>query len=446
MTTPRVGLALSSGSARGWAHIGVIRALADRGLSPSVVTGASVGALVGAGYASGTLDPLQEWVCKLTQLDVWRLVDATFRGGGVMTGNRLMAAVAECVTDRPIEGLPLAYGAVATDLYTGDEVWLREGSLIGAVRASSGLPGLLAPTWYQDRWLIDGGVVNPLPVSMCRALGADIVIAVDLSRSVTRAAGRLDDLEHWVCKLTQRDVWRLVDTTFRGGGVMTGSRLMEAIAAQIGDAPIESLPVTFGAVATDLYTGEEVWLRDGPYMTAVRASSGVPGLFAPTWHQDRWLIDGGVVNPVPVSLCRALGADIVIAVDLSRSVTKAAMRASDQVPQVEPDGAVTAEGSAMLKKWSGLVDGLVESFRSKRPEPGLLEVMSGAVTIMQDRITRSRFALDPADLVLRPDLGGFQLMDFHRAREAIEIGTAEIERSAAQLAQLATDLQLRRPG
>ena len=122
------------------------------------------------------------------------------------------------------------------------------------------------------------------------------------------------------------------------------------------------------------------------------------------------------------------------------------MRASDQAPHVELDGAVTAEGSAMLKKWSGLVDGLVESFRSKRAEPGLLEVMSGAVAIMQDRITRSRFALDPADFVLSPDLGGFQLMDFHRAREAIDIGAAQVERSAAQLAQLATDLRLRRPG
>jgi NTE family protein len=298
VTAQRLGLALSCGSARGWAHIGVIRALADRGLMPSVVTGASVGALVGAGYASGTLDPLQDWVCKLTQLDVWRLVDATFRGGGVMTGNRLMAAVAECVTDRPIEGLPVAYGAVATDLYTGDEVWLREGSLIGAVRASSGLPGLLAPTWYQDRWLIDGGVVNPLPVSLCRALGADIVIAVDLSRSTTRAAMRAQ--------------------------------------------------------------------RNG-----------------------------------------------------------------------KPAAKASPEGAAVLQRWSGLVDGLVESFRSsRREEPGLFEAMASSVNIMQDRITRTRLAIEPADLVLRPDLAEFQLMDFHRAREAIDVGYAAVESAAAQVEAL----------
>ncbi len=308
MTRPRLGFALGAGSARGWAHIGIVRALAERGFVPDVIAGASVGALVGA----------------------------------------------------------------------------------------------------------------------------------------AAAAGRLDALEQWVCALTQRDVWRLVDTTFRGGGVMTGTRLMEAIAAQVGDAPIESLPIPFGAVATDLYTGEEVWLREGPFMTAVRASSGVPGLFAPTWHAGRWLIDGGVVNPLPVSMCRALGADVVIAVDLSRSVTNVAKRAQEGASPVNATApAATEEGTAILKKWSGLVDGLVESFRSKRTEPGLLEVMSGSVNIMQDRITRSRLAIDPADLVLRPDLADFQLMDFHRAREAIDIGRKLVEATQDQLDTVGAQLRAR---
>jgi NTE family protein len=191
-----------------------------------------------------------------------------------------------------------------------------------------------------------------------------------------------------------------------------------------------------------LYTGEEIWLREGPYMAAVRASSGVPGLFAPTWHEGRWLIDGGVVNPVPVSLCRALGADVVIAVDLSRSVTRIALRARERAnghaPQAGPHGEATAtgvseEGNAILGRWFGLMDGLVESFRSRRTEPGLIEVMTGAVNIMQDRITRSRLAIDPADLVLRPDLSHFQLMDFHRAREAIDVGRAYVAQVATQL-------------
>ena len=140
MTGPRLGIALGSGSARGWAHIGILRALADLGLRPAVVTGASVGALVGAAFANDKLDALEAWVCALAQRDVWHLIDATFRGGGIMTGNRLMDAIAAGVGDTPIEQLPIAFGAVATDLYTGEEVWLREGPMMRVVRASSGVP------------------------------------------------------------------------------------------------------------------------------------------------------------------------------------------------------------------------------------------------------------------------------------------------------------------
>jgi NTE family protein len=202
------------------------------------------------------------------------------------------------------------------------------------------------------------------------------------------------------------------------------------------------LPVAFGAVATDLYTGEEIWLREGSMMTAIRASSGLPGLFAPSWHQDRWLIDGGVVNPVPVSLCRALGADVVIAVDLSRPVTRAAMRAASGGTARQRTGSLettpaSAEGTAVLRSWSGLIDGLVESFRARRSEPGLFEVMASAVSIMQDRITRDRLATDPPDLVLKPDLAKLQLMDFHRARESIDTGCRSVDAAKASLARLA---------
>jgi NTE family protein len=220
---------------------------------------------------------------------------------------------------------------------------------------------------------------------------------------------------------------------------------MEAIAASVGDTPVEQLPVPFGAVATDLYTGEEVWLRHGPMMQVVRASSGLPGLFAPAWHDGRWLVDGGVVNPVPVSMCRAMGAEVVIAVDLSRSVTRVRQRAQ-QLNNSKPEAAAspgsmsepqaTEEGSAILRKWSGLLDGLVESFRSRRQEPGLLEAMTSAVNIMQDRITRTRLTIDPAEIVLRPRMDDFQLMDFHRAREAIEAGRACVEAAAPQLRSL----------
>ena len=168
-------------------------------------------------------------------------------------------------------------------------------------------------------------------------------------------------------------------------------------------------------------------------------------MFAPAWHADRWLIDGGVVNPVPVSMCRAMGADIVIAVDLSRGVTRAGQRAQLAVgttPATSTMGEhmATEEGSAILKRWSGLLDGLVESFRSKRQEPGLLEAMTSSVNIMQDRITRTRLAIDPADVLLRPRMDDFALMDFHRAREAIDAGRACIEAAAPQLRSIAARL------
>jgi len=189
--SPRIGLALGSGSARGWAHFGVLQALEERGLRPDVVTGASVGALVAAAYASGQWQELEAWVRTLTRVDVWRLLDTTFRGGGVMRGNRLMHAICECIEDRRIEDLPIAFAAVAADLNTGSEIWLRSGSMLAAVRASSGMPGLFTPYWHQNRWMIDGGVVNPVPVTLARALGADYVIGVNLNVPVQgRWAGR----------------------------------------------------------------------------------------------------------------------------------------------------------------------------------------------------------------------------------------------------------------
>lgn len=178
----KVGLALGSGSARGWSHIGVLRALRDRGITPTIVTGSSTGSLVAASYASDQLDALETWARGLTKIDVWRLLDATLMGGGVIRGNRLMRTVGEHLEDRPIESLARPFGAVAVDLRTGKEVWIQSGSMLDAVRASSGLPGLFTPILHDGRWLIDGGVINPVPVSLCRALGAEYVIAVNLNR------------------------------------------------------------------------------------------------------------------------------------------------------------------------------------------------------------------------------------------------------------------------
>lgn len=256
------------------------------------------------------------------------------------------------------------------------------------------------------------------------------------------ASGQLDALEAWVTGLTKVDVWRLLDASF-GGGVMSGNRLMAAIREQVEDRPIETLPVAFAAVATDLDTGHEVWLREGPFLGAARASSGLPGLFSPLWHQGRWLVDGGVVNPVPVSLCRALGADYVIAVNLNSQLVQHAARrrrpagTRERDPQPAPAEDDGFGGWTSLEKWAGLVEGVVQAFKGDRPEePGLLDVMASSINIMQDRITRSRMVGDPPAVVLSPALGHFHLMDFHRASEAIDVGRRAVERAAAELDEL----------
>jgi len=189
---PRVGLALGSGSARGWAHIGVIRALEEHGIQPEIVCGTSIGALVGAAYAAGELERFERWVSGLGWGDVLKLVDVTWRGG-LIRGQRLFDFFRSHFADRDIQSLGLTYAAVATELASGREIWLREGSVLDAVRASIAIPGIFAPMPRDGEMLVDGGLVNPVPVTLCRALGAEIVIAVDLAWA-KRVHGRADDV------------------------------------------------------------------------------------------------------------------------------------------------------------------------------------------------------------------------------------------------------------
>lgn len=193
-STPRIGIALGGGSARGWAHIGVLAALAERGIEPDIVCGTSIGALVGGVYAAGKLPELEEWVKGLKRRDVLGLVDFTIAGGGVLGGRRLIDLYRQHLGEVRIEELPRRYAAVATDLESGSEVWLQDGPLLDAIRASISLPGVFTPVRRDGRWLADGALVNPVPVSLCRALGAELVIAVDLhaarKRSSASAAAR----------------------------------------------------------------------------------------------------------------------------------------------------------------------------------------------------------------------------------------------------------------
>ncbi len=185
----RIGLVLGSGSARGWSHIGVIRALAEMGIVPDMVCGCSIGALVGAAYANGDLDKLEGWVRGLDWPDVLGLIDVGLNGG-LLKGDKLVAFFERHFVDHDFAALPMPFACVATELATGREVWLREGSVAAAVRASAALPGLFAPVMRDGRLLVDGGLVDPVPVSLCRAMGADVVIAVDLNSDIVGSALR----------------------------------------------------------------------------------------------------------------------------------------------------------------------------------------------------------------------------------------------------------------
>ncbi len=180
MRQVKIGLALGSGAAKGWAHIGVINALAQLGIKPDIVAGCSVGALVGGAYACDRLEPFERWVRSFRYWGVLRLMDVSWRRGGLLRGERVFNNVRRLVPHEVIEDTPRRFGAVATNLSTGRELWFTDGCLHTAVRASCSMPGLLSPVRHNGYWLVDGAVVNPVPVSLARALGADIVIAVDL--------------------------------------------------------------------------------------------------------------------------------------------------------------------------------------------------------------------------------------------------------------------------
>lgn len=306
MNSLKVGLALGSGSARGWAHIGVIKALRDMGIHPDIISGCSIGALVGGAYAAGHLDELETWLRTLRRKDVISFFDLNLSSGGLIAGERLMNFFRDRVGDAIIEQLPILFAAVATELNTGREIWLKSGSLLTAVRASISMPGVFTPVQIEDRWLVDGGLINPVPVSMCRAMGADIVIAVNLN------------------------------------GGLIGKHL------SAGMAKSRDIPKALG-------TEQE-----------------------------------------PITLATRLKSSLRNSVDTMLS----------------------------------------QVWRNEDNTPGLFDVLASSLNIMQDRITRSRMAGDPPDIVITPRLEHLGLLEFYRAAEAIEEGmtsTLQAEKTISQI-------------
>ena len=177
----KIGLALGAGSARGWAHIGVLRALTEAGIEPDIVAGTSIGAVVGGLHVAGELDALEQFARDLTRRKVLGFLDFNFSGSGLIHGQRLRDVLDERLKGVQIETLSKRFVAVATEIGTGHETWLGRGYLVDALRASYALPGIFKPVDIEGRWLFDGALVNPIPVSVCRALGARYVIAVNVN-------------------------------------------------------------------------------------------------------------------------------------------------------------------------------------------------------------------------------------------------------------------------
>ncbi len=193
--TPPLGLALGGGVARGWAHIGALRALIEAGIKPDIIAGTSIGALVGGVYLAGKLDVLEKWARALNRRRMMSYMDVSWGGSGFMRGERLGRVLRHYMAETRIEDLDRKFAAVTCDLRTGYEVWLQRGEIVPAIRASYALPGAFEPIKIDGRYMIDGALVNPVPVSACRAMGAHMVIAVSLNGDAFGPIGSSHELE-----------------------------------------------------------------------------------------------------------------------------------------------------------------------------------------------------------------------------------------------------------
>jgi len=250
--------------------------------------------------------------------------------------------------------------------------------------------------------------------------------------------GKLAALKTRMTNFSRRDVAAMFDLHLTTGGLIEGRRV-EKFLDSLGIAgSVEARGARYAAVATDLASGREIWLQHGPIVHAVRASIGMPGVFSPTRHDDRWLIDGGLVNPVPVSLARALGADIVIAVDLNSELVGRRFSGSGIDVTAAPTAPVVP---AQTPQW--LMDAvgpiLQRVLQAGLDYPSYFEVLANSLNIMQDRITRTRLAGDPPDVLLCPRLGEFSWLDFHRANEAIAEGSACVQAAEPMIRRACRD-------
>lgn len=285
---------------------------------------------------------------------------------------------------------------------------------------------------------------------MARGIAPDVVVGTSIGAVVGACliTGHLDAFEAWARGLKPRNIFSYLDISLGGSGLIGGQRLANELDATIGRALVEEQRVKFAAIATEVSTGHEVWLTRGRIVDAVRASYALPGIFAPIAIGDRWLVDGALVNPVPVSAARALGAEIVIAVNVSteafgHGATIAAHggHPRDDAPADQP------RAKPRLRGLFSAESAIRREFFGDPGRPGISTVMAEAFNIMQDRITRARLAGDPPDVLISPRVSQIGWFDFHRAGEAIERGEVaaartmdSIEEAVALLAPTANEV------
>jgi NTE family protein len=293
------------------------------------------------------------------------------------------------------------------------------------------------------------GIVRTL---VARGIVPNVVVGTSIGGVVggAYASGHLDTLEEWARSLRPRNILGYLDVRLNGSGLIGGAKLAAQLEDAMGASLIEELPIKFATVATEVRTGHEIWLTHGRIVDAMRASYALPGIFSPVMVGDRWLVDGALVNPVPVSTARALGAEIVIAANLSSDVFAHSTTIYAHGPSAEVTVAVTPKAAiepAPPKRGLGRLFSLERSMKREffggGGRPGISSVMVDAFNIMQDRITRARLAGDPPDLLISPRVGQVGWFDFHRADELIGHGARAAERAVESIQEA---IQILAPG
>jgi NTE family protein len=279
------------------------------------------------------------------------------------------------------------------------------------------------------------GVIRAL---LDKGLRPDVIVGTSMGAVVggCHAAGQLDGFEVWARGLSSRDVLSYLDISLSGSGLIDGRKLGMQLREGLGSVTIEELPVRFAAIAAEIGTGHEIWLTRGRLVDALRASYSLPGVFAPVRLGGRWLVDGVIVNPVPVAAARALGARVVIAVNLNADMFGLGTTIADHGTDQEDDERHEEDSRRRgLRGLFGSEQALRRQFLGTDKRPGIANVMMHAFNVMQDRITRSRLAGDPPDVLISPRLGHIGLFEFHRAEEAITLGAEATEKAITPVAE-----------